>query len=739
MSQVINSHIKVSNNIANVIPLSAVDNTQTSTLDTISGISQYFVKQNELTKINPFLFESKILSPLGTRFSKFDTSGDFNNYLSGTLLPIIIPPSITQVDPLQANMTTLSALTSNADASSVHNYLVDALGWMYFLNTSANGGLDYSPSSYVLDSLNSLFLGKTIETVDGVKGLVEYLWKNNETCSFGSYLPVDFISGIADGITEPSAGPLPVYTSGIQRLDALKTLVDVVYSPLYFDQQDFTVKDAFDSYINTSLLLESEVSKGPTRKFNDLLGYNFADITNQVEGIGLLYDIENVPDEYIENIADIIGFRLRGRSPAKWRHQLRIAIDLYKRSGTLAAVQAAIDALIVDSVFDVTGSVQELWESYIPLLIWYALGTESPLFRNLNTWTPSLANETGVFDYNTSSLEENLKLVIDSIMLDLYRKFPENFLFYGDPFPVNVLWGLDDGGCKTKRYTIINEPSMKPFHMHEFGSEEYLNLKQEAELSGYGKAFEVATGMGVLGSGVYMAGETHPKKIAPLYLKPEGDLEFFFNYRGKTNLPLPPFEEVKYYKDSNVSAELVAYLVERLKCFEVNPLFADSVGDYIVSASVTASSDLGTLNEFLMFFSSVQVPSNFDDVMLSISDYEKNLLPLWNGKSSHLFVNFKSDDFDFAKTTMEGDGRYALYEASRVAKEFSPAHAITRVNLTASAEDPLTLTIDAFNYVNFNNEDTRASYTSASVLGNFEYSGVSMGTVSPGDNDGRGV
>ena len=154
------------------------------------------------------------------------------------------------------------------------------------------------------------------------------------------------------------------------------------------------------------------------------------------------------------------------------------------------------------------------------------------------------------------------------------------------------------------------------------------------------------------------------------------------------------------------------------------------MGNFIVSSAVTDDSDLGTLNEFLMFFSSVQTPSNFNDVMLSISDYEKNLLPLWNGKSSHLFVNFDSADFDFAKTTLEGDGKYALYEAARTAREFSPAHAITRVNLTASAEDLFEASSTRMEYLGLDHDDTRASYTSASIFGNFEYSGVSMSTGS---------
>ena len=745
ISDLVNRHVALADNIVNVLSISGVTNTQTSSLGNISGISQYFVKQNELTKINPYLFESKILLPLGTSLANFDTSAEFNSYLSGTLLPLLVPASQTKPGALEDNITTLSALTSNSDASSVHNYLVDTLGWFYFLNTSADGGLDYSPSSYVLSSLNSLYMGKTLETLEGIKGLTEYIWRNNETCSFGSYIPTSYISGVADSITEPSAGVLPTYTSGTQKLEALQTLVDIVYSPLYLDQRDYTVQQAFDSFIDAGTDLNDQVIKGPHRKFTNILGYHFADISDQIENIGLIYDIENVRDEHVQYIADLIGFKLRGNSPAKWRHQIRLALDLYKKSGTLQAIQAAINALIVDSVFDLSGQVQELWESYIPNLIWYALGTESALFHNLNTWTRELAIQGGVYHYSTSSLEENLKLVTDSILLDLYKAFPDNFLFYGEPLPVPQLWEIDNFGNEVKLYTIIGDPAMKGFHIHKITDDGFQAFKQDAKLFGESKAWDAALGFGPLGSGVYMAGEAHPDSgERPTYLKFKGDLEFLFNYRGKMNYPMPPFEEVKYYRDSSVTRPMVDMLVERLKCFLVRDAFAQQVGDFIVSASVTDETDLGALNEFLMFFSATQTAPNFDEVMLSISDYEKNLLPLWNGKSSHLFINFKDTDFDFSKTTLEGDGKYALYEAARVAREFAPGHAITRVNLTASAEEDFTMSSTRFEYLGLDHDDTRAGYTSASIFGNFEFSGTQMsfaaggGDGDQGSNDGRG-
>ena len=51
ISDIINRHVQVANNISDVISISGVANTQTSSLGNISGISQYFVKQNSLTNI----------------------------------------------------------------------------------------------------------------------------------------------------------------------------------------------------------------------------------------------------------------------------------------------------------------------------------------------------------------------------------------------------------------------------------------------------------------------------------------------------------------------------------------------------------------------------------------------------------------------------------------------------------------------------------------------------------------
>ena len=95
LSKVINSHLDIADNIASILPLSSVPDSQTSSLSSLEGIAQYFVKQNELTKVTTQSFRQKILLPLSSNFSDFNTSGEFVSFLSSSLLPKIIPPGVT--------------------------------------------------------------------------------------------------------------------------------------------------------------------------------------------------------------------------------------------------------------------------------------------------------------------------------------------------------------------------------------------------------------------------------------------------------------------------------------------------------------------------------------------------------------------------------------------------------------------------------------------------------------------
>ena len=77
VSEVINTHVRIGQNIDSVLSVSGVAGTQTENIGNISGIAPYFVKQNDLTKITPYLFEKNILVPLGQSLVNFDNKEKF--------------------------------------------------------------------------------------------------------------------------------------------------------------------------------------------------------------------------------------------------------------------------------------------------------------------------------------------------------------------------------------------------------------------------------------------------------------------------------------------------------------------------------------------------------------------------------------------------------------------------------------------------------------------------------------
>ena len=739
-NKIINSHIDIANNINSVISISSINDSDSQNLNDISGISKYFVKQNNFN-ITPFSFERNFLIPLNNSLANFNSSGEFYNYLSSTFIPLTRLATESDSSNLESNLATLSSLTSEGTAESVHNFLCRNLGWFYFLNTSADGGLSWEPSGYVAQSLATLFNGNTIGTLEGIKGLTKYVWNNYETCSTFKNLgliPTTFVSGAADAILDASDGTPAKYTSGTQKLDNLETLLEVIYSPYKIDEKDFYVKDAFDTFISIGSKITDTSIEGPFTKFQEAMGFSMADITEQIENIGFLYDIANVNEDYLRYIADLIGWKLKGAFPSKWRHQLRNAVEIYKKKGTLDSIQLAIDSLITETVLDVSGKAQELWESYLPFIVWYSLGTASPYFKTLNTWTLDNAFKSGVIVHNSKSLEANLKIVTDTILLRAYKKFPELFNFKNKPWPVNKLVNLDDQGKETTLYTVFNEPGEKPYYILKTTDPGYQSIKQLAYDRGEKLEFDNSFSLGPLGEGHYLA--TPTASLNPVYLKSVGDVNFVFNYRDHINFPIPPFEEVKYYQDCSINTNLISFIKSELRCFGVESSFLELFESFLLNSTEKQNTSLNSLNnEFLFFFSSLQLPPNYDSVVSSISEYQNNLLPLWNGKSSHLFIDFEELDFTFGTTTIEGEGKYALQNISKIAQEFAPGHAVVRANYNLSAENEyypeytyseyVKLNPKDVGYVNYSKaaeSDLTKNYTASAVLKGYEVSGSNV-------------
>jgi hypothetical protein len=260
--------------------------------------------------------------------------------------------------------------------------------------------------------------------------LTTFIWNNYQSKSdwrSWNLIPKDFLPSLA----------LPTsYLSGTILLDKLLTLVDVIYSPLYLDNGDDRVKVAIENYLSTSNLITKKSNTGPFIKLVKALSFAFADYNNTIDVLETLNDLKKCPDEYLPLLANLIGWDLFGTEPDRWRLQISNAVNIYKSTGTKKSIQFAVDSVLGQDVFNVSSTITELWESYVPFIIEYALATESSLLKDFTTWTPEIASRLGIGYFNPSSMEENVKLCVDQIIYDLVLSFSSSFILGNSTFPV---------------------------------------------------------------------------------------------------------------------------------------------------------------------------------------------------------------------------------------------------------------------------------------------------------------
>lgn len=611
LDTVIESHLNIAANINTIINVK--DGNLFKDITTFNGIAPFFIKQNENLEKSPYDFYKEVLLRDGVRLDDFQSSSTFKDYLDNTLLRKI------RTDLLPVNPTS----PPTPPEFATHDEMIQALGWFYFLNSGTADSVQ--PSSIVSDYIvKNIFAGQGFTLADGINCLTEYLWRNSR---FHSFIPSIFLPGTT------------TYTSGTQQLEKLKTINTILYSNEYFNKFDTRIYEAFNEYEQLNYYSKELLSNGPFWKLLKAYSFSFADIQNETDKLKTLYDLQDCPDDLLPELAYLIGWDLLGSDPDKWRVQLYNAVDIYKKTGTKQSIQAAINAVFTEGVVEITSDILELWESYIPFLIFYALATESYLFKGYDTWTREIANDLSVDKYDLANFETNIRLGVDRILLNLFNKFPTLFKLGNKPFPRN--------------------------------SE-----------------------------------------------------NFQFNYRGR-NYPIPPFEEIPYYLSCEITRPFVDSLVDELICFGVTSDFATKIGNYILRNTITSTYSYQEENGWLMFTSSLELPTNFDSLLSILGDQKEKYLSLWNGKSSHYQLTFRASDFDFTKFTYEADSKQVILIAARAAKAFSPAHAIANFKVTADSEDDYTTNTDSlFNYLLYDYKGSLSEGPESQVISNFENLGV---------------
>lgn len=420
LDQVINSNLAILGNFTSIVNISSINGTLYSSINTPSGLSPFFVKQNKLTDIQIDEFEKFILNPINLSFKDFKLKEDFSKLLKTTLLPGII-----------LNKPTLDFL-GNASPSANHNYLITKLNWLYFLNFNAPATMLVQPSSIVHDLLvNKLYAGDTIGLNDCINGLTRYIWKNYSTCSTWrteKLIPNDF--------RPPPYVTSDFHTSGEQQLDKLSTLVNIVYSPLDIDSADIKIKLAINDYIENNHILWEKKYQGPFINLVKAFSFAFADYSDTINRLQVLNDLGKCPAKYLPLLAKLIGWKLFGNDPDKWRLQLANAVDIYKITGTRNSLQFVINSTLGDEVIDLESSISELWESYIPYMIYYSLATESKHLVDFTTWDRVKAAKLGVSVFDESNFDTNIRLCVDKIIFNLVTNFKNNFFLGNKNFAI---------------------------------------------------------------------------------------------------------------------------------------------------------------------------------------------------------------------------------------------------------------------------------------------------------------
>lgn len=201
------------------------------------------------------------------------------------------------------------------------------------------------------------------------------------------------------------------------------------------------------------------------------------------------------------------------------------------------------------------------------------------------------------------------------------------------------------------------------------------------------------------------------------------DSDFVFNYRSR-DFSVPPWEYENFYKDCDITFELVEFLKGKLICLGVPTNYCESFEDYVLSNTVSGTQDPKFYNNGFFFLTeNLQLPPNYQDLIENFEQAKFDYLGYWSGKSSHFDLTLCSVEFEdsiFVQTSFTTEDFFASMEAI---KDFVPAKVISRVHTNLSAIDNFRSVTTLCPRVNFKMLD---SINLSGALGSFNASSLNM-------------
>jgi len=618
--------------------------TASSLFDT-SNLSQdnlwkRFLPSNKLTRITPKVINDYVFAPLGRDISEFTASADFETFVQTSALSALVLNGEhgnnvkNQAYRLYASgdeqgIPGFSSLHVSANTlPQIHEELIDKLGLLYLFNSSgpaiaskktiANGHVELSS---LVSSLwvEKTFKGEDITEEDCLGKLFEYLFKNRENgypeLDASAWIPTAYVSSVSQVSGE-------TYLSGTQLLDAYNKIMSVWLSPDM--DKDTMVQDSFDVYVSSTLIPTKFSNSGSLQKFLKALGFASYDIHHVVDSLSDLIDIDNCPQEFLNYLATLIGWKTVGSNVEEWRQQLRNAVTAYTMKGTASGLDSVVEYLFDRDIFYPTSALTETWESYLPNMIYYVLKTESFLTSatpgEVRVWADKWSRNGDVtVNYDKDNMDNNLRFAVDMI---LERLDNEHQIIWnrGKPFRDSELWksiisnpnspdGFDHRG---KLVTI------PPWEKDRFYSDSYITLPALRSLSA------------ILVQGVEAGGCGVPRR--------EG--KFIFDY-CKTNLGLdqtPPMP--------------------------------------------------GDRHRFKFLTSALSMPPNASGLPLRSGFLDNtNIYDYWNTKSSTMVLDINALDADFRQKTNSKLNLENLRMLHQVFRDFVPFRVMIHTVITNNLAD----------------------------------------------------
>ena len=642
--RVLGSILYAANNVSSLIGAPTTYNLQASSFSGNESYVPYCVPFNNLTDVSPTTYENYVLRPLGRTFNSFKNKSEFSDFLLASALP---HTEFNNVSDFFCSSFSSIIDPNVSTTSGVANTLIDKLGWVYFQNTSGKvvDTNSVGVSSFLYSSImDNIYYGKRVQTSDGVRNLFKWMYTNakgggTEWSEIRTkFLPVPFNS--PSSTFAPAIGEQGnFYASGGQLVSALDTLVNV------WVNEDDPNSLYFRDIVNASLLgfdVTRMENAGPMGKMLKALAYGFYDVQTSIRDIQYLLDIEHCPEEFLQYLGRYLGWTFFSEDPDKWRDQLRQAIYLYKAKGTRQALANAVNMVIPSSVYNPVAPVsglQELWESYVPNLLYYTLKTETLLGKDnqkyldfKSSWTRSL-QASGIpirnINYDPKNKDNNVRFAVDAI-LEL----------------LNYQYGyLDIGGIPYK---------------------ETAYWKQQ-EAAGRNPGYNY--------------------RGAKLNIPPWEESRFYQNCGIGPNMG----DFIR-----SVSSVL-SRTYDQIGC-GVSSTAANTVAKYILSSvSIKATNGIfepgwGANNSFKFMTSSLELPFNYHTVIKEGDLDSMSVFDYWNSKSSEVHSKFYASAIDFSSNNYTNlaitkIGRKGIPTIVDVFRQFAPFHTLNKIFVGSAVTD----------------------------------------------------